>query len=256
MYTLYNEIDNNQWAHFKHISSIGDLSYREFPSYSYIASGIGSWGNAIFNLQETSAETICEIKEKIIAKEIPNGIITSLCSSMDCWDDKLIPYGFERLHTNDGMALHIRTHSKYKTPEKLIIRRCTDEKMFLDWSRIANNFLFNCSNEDFISRFAKLIFTVYTKSDYTAFVGYVDDVPVASSACFINNGTGGIYLVAVHTEHRNQGYGTSITDACLEYGVNNGVYNYILHASEMGKYTYIKLGFESLGKRSRYRLNI
>ena len=73
-----------------------------------------------------------------------------------------------------------------------------------------------------------------------------DDVPVGCGTVFLHDGTAGIYNIAVPEQHRGRGIGYAVTAALMNVGVAAGCTNAVLHASEMGRPMYERLGFEEV----------
>ncbi|MET1060559.1 MAG: GNAT family N-acetyltransferase [Nocardioides sp.] len=69
------------------------------------------------------------------------------------------------------------------------------------------------------------------------------DHPVACGTVFLDDGTAGIYNVAVPERHRGRGLGYAMTAALMNVGVDAGCSNAILHATELGRPIYERLGF-------------
>lgn len=95
----------------------------------------------------------------------------------------------------------------------------------------------------------------FNDSHYKAchhYIGYLDNMPVASSVMILNSGVAGIYAVATDPEARCKGIGSAMTRMPLleakEMGYNVG----ILQASAMGYPVYKRLGFQEIFKFRTY----
>lgn len=84
------------------------------------------------------------------------------------------------------------------------------------------------------------------------YLGYLDGVPVASSALVLESGLAGIYAVATLPEARKQGIGRAMTLAPLLEARALGCETAILQASSAGFPIYAKLGFEEVCRYSLY----
>ena len=73
-----------------------------------------------------------------------------------------------------------------------------------------------------------------------------DDVPVGCGTVFFHDGTAGIDNIAVLERYRGRGIGYAVTAALMDLGVAAGCTNAVLNASEMGRPTYERLGFEEV----------
>jgi ribosomal protein S18 acetylase RimI-like enzyme len=86
--------------------------------------------------------------------------------------------------------------------------------------------------------------------DWALFVGYSDDVPVARSMAFVDDGAVGVYNVGTRPEFRRRGFGWALTEAALVFGVEAGCSMATLQSSAMGLSMYRAHGFRHL---FRYR---
>jgi GNAT superfamily N-acetyltransferase len=77
-------------------------------------------------------------------------------------------------------------------------------------------------------------------------VAWEDGQPVACGTVFLDAGTAGVYNIAVPERHRGRGLGYAITAALINVGVDAGCTSSVLHASEMGRPVYEKLGYEEV----------
>jgi GNAT superfamily N-acetyltransferase len=75
------------------------------------------------------------------------------------------------------------------------------------------------------------------------YVGYVEGVPVASSALFLSDGVAGVYNVGCAPDARRRGYGEQMTWHAVRRGVAQGCDIASLQASEMGRPIYERMGF-------------
>jgi GNAT superfamily N-acetyltransferase len=76
-----------------------------------------------------------------------------------------------------------------------------------------------------------------------SFVGYVDDVPVATSTLILGGRVAGVFNVATHPEHRKRGYGEALTWRAIQRGAELGCDLAALQASDMGRPIYERMGF-------------
>ncbi|MGA8302358.1 MAG: GNAT family N-acetyltransferase [Thermoplasmata archaeon] len=90
--------------------------------------------------------------------------------------------------------------------------------------------------------------------DLRCFVGYRDDVPVATSARFLQDGVVGIYGVATIPEARRNGFGSAMTLAALAEGRSLRYGVGVLIATPMGEPVYKRLGFRELYRVGEFQL--
>jgi len=110
------------------------------------------------------------------------------------------------------------------------------EKAFNDWN-IFFNYLHNSV------RYSQINF----------FLGYWENVPVATGVFIIKDDNVFIHWIGVLPEYRNKKLGSVITSIPLQHFKKNGIKNAYLFASVMGKPIYEKLGFTTIGQVDAYK---
>jgi ribosomal protein S18 acetylase RimI-like enzyme len=75
------------------------------------------------------------------------------------------------------------------------------------------------------------------------FVGYVEDVPVATAVLMTTGSTAGIYGVATIPSYRRRGIGTAMTWRAVAEGIARGCRMASLQASDDGQPVYERMGF-------------
>ncbi|HEX2568215.1 MAG TPA: GNAT family N-acetyltransferase [Polyangia bacterium] len=85
------------------------------------------------------------------------------------------------------------------------------------------------------------------------YVGYLDDVPVATGELTTGDGVVGLYNIATLAAHRRRGYGTALTQHLLLEARARGYRTAILQAAPAGVSLYERLGFRSFGDITEYK---
>ena len=78
------------------------------------------------------------------------------------------------------------------------------------------------------------------------YLAYFGDQPVAASSLVLAGGLAGIYAVATDADLRGRGIGTAITEHAMLAGQSMGASRCILHATDMGKPVYERIGFRTV----------
>ena len=90
---------------------------------------------------------------------------------------------------------------------------------------------------------------LFTDLDDEAFVHLLareGEEAVGCGTVYLHDGTAGLYNIAVLESARGRGIGHAITAALMNVGVDAGCTNAVLHATEMGRPVYERLGFEEV----------
>ncbi len=249
---LTEEIDNNQYSFFLHLAKVNGFSHNEGRNYSFVKSGLPVWCNFIFDLKNPDGAVVEELSACIEKKEIPDKIVGSLDFPHSEAEAKIITDHFVCVLENAGMFLNSKNFRYSPINPDLTIVECKSREDYLKWSEIVGAYLFKNYSPKNAGDFAGMIRTTAVHGKLIAYLGLYNGKPAASSACYIENDTAGIYFVAVPDEFRKMGFGYEITAKCILEGMNTGIDDFILHASAMGKPVYQKFEFEAAGIKKRF----
>jgi ribosomal protein S18 acetylase RimI-like enzyme len=123
----------------------------------------------------------------------------------------------------------------------LEIREVEDEATLAD-----HVMLVSCAF-DFVQDALATVFTTRLEPAWSAYVGYVEDEPVATTQLVAKDGVAGLYYVGTLETHRGRGYGDAITRHAIIEGARLGCDIATLQASPSGYPVYKKIGFEDVG---------
>lgn len=255
---LVSAIDTNMLSYYKFMAGCNGFKFADRDYYSYFASGKPVWGNAVLGLKRVDEEVVCELREKIGAGELPMVVSLGVENSGRHNSEAFTKGGFRLKDSLCGMVL-MEGDLEYEArcPE-LTVKKCEGREDLEKWAEVVVTYLMRKPGAENIADYAKMAeAALAAKKDpaaYNAYVGYFGGKAVASSACFVDEGIGGIYAVAVAEGHRGRGFGYELTAACVRDGIENGVGSYILHASDQGRNLYKKLGFREANAIDRYIL--
>lgn len=159
------------------------------------------------------------------------------------WSEHLLAHGFQANDSTPGMAIDLNAMPDL-VQSKLTVRRIQDPGAIPLWSRtLVRGFEMP---EEMGSDFAHLLEDLGTELPIRHYLGYLDDVPVATSTLFLAAGVAGIYNVATVKEARGKGIGSAMTLAPLQEARALGYRAGILQASDMGYSVYRRLGFQKV----------
>jgi predicted GNAT family acetyltransferase len=85
------------------------------------------------------------------------------------------------------------------------------------------------------------------------YVGYLDEIPVASSELTAAGGVVGLYSICTLVDYRKRGFGAALTLQPLLDAREAGYRTAILQASEQGARVYARVGFEPFGQVTEYK---
>lgn len=159
-------------------------------------------------------------------------------------------HGFINAGQEPGMAVELqKLNEDVPILEGLTIQQAGNAEALKQWSR-------TCAASFGMPDFAvEAMYDFISCADVKttlAYLGWLDDKPVAISLLVLAAGVAGIYNVATIPEARRQGIGSIITLVPLREARTRGYRVGILHASEMGVDVYRSLGFREYCKIGHY----
>jgi ribosomal protein S18 acetylase RimI-like enzyme len=153
-------------------------------------------------------------------------------------------YGFHPVQPLHGMALDLRTwRGAAPMSPGLSVAAVSDAGTLREWREVLRR------------GFAWPDYGIDGIADNLAFFGYGDDRdfvvllardegrPVGTSLVFFGGDAAGLYYVSTVPEVRRRGIGTAVTVAALAHARARGRRLAVLHATDMGRPIYHRLGF-------------
>ncbi len=160
----------------------------------------------------------------------------------------LVEYGYELLQDCPGMIMDLSDdRDKFFIESDLVIKKVVDLKTSGDFIKV-DKVKYNrkpITGESIGRRFEVLMSVA---SPWERWVGYFDDVPVATAASFTFNGITGLYSVSTLEEFRGHGFGTAITVQPILNAIKKGINRFVLQATDKSVRIYRKLGFIEICK--------
>ena len=144
--------------------------------------------------------------------------------------------GFETAPPHPGMLMH-PIGALGVAPQDMEIRTVEDERGLEDFLAAAEAGFGNPTPRLLIGDH------VVNHPAVTLFVGYVDSVPVATSALITTGHVAGIYWVSTLKPYRGRGLGETLTAHAIGAGRDRGCDTAALRASAMGRPIYERMGF-------------
>ncbi len=161
-------------------------------------------------------------------------------------------YGLEPAGEVPGMAIDLGlVDNKPDLITNFTIQKVRNTEMQKLWAWLAG---VGTGFPDIVTQAMARVEATLTNPQYEAqhrYIGFLDGVPVATSALVLDSGVAGIYAVATLPEARRKGIGSIMTVIPLLEAKQMGYRVGILQASSMGYTVYKKIGFTNVCK---YRL--
>jgi GNAT superfamily N-acetyltransferase len=97
--------------------------------------------------------------------------------------------------------------------------------------------------DDFAPEFAALFETLFADGTLLHVMAYVDGRAVAGGSAWVTGDTAGLYNIATLEIWRGRGLGYAVTAALMNLAREAGCHRAVLHATELGRPVYERLGF-------------
>jgi len=165
----------------------------------------------------------------------------------------LIKHGFLLDEEGPGMAVDLaNVNVNLRAPAGFSITLAVDDAAWQRWSSVmAEGFEAPLPHDRIITGWQHLF--RHTDSQTTfAYIGWLNDKPVATSLLFLAGGVAGIYAISTIPEARREGVGAWMTLHALLQARSREFHAGVLQASEMSAGVYRNLGFQELCKISSY----
>lgn len=208
-----------------------------------------SSGGVVFHASfaaEQTGEKIQEFLQHYRSKGLlPMGWIVTPASQPADLGKQLEEHGFVSEGIYPVMAINLRDLDYHQDlPEGFVVERIRDFAGLDRWSKafLAVDYI---SEED-VAFFSE-VFQKYgfgPEAPYQLCMGLLDDQPIATSYAFFAGGVAGIYRVFTIPEVRRRGFGSALSLAAAQAGLEAGYQVAILIATDMGYPVFCRLGFQ------------
>jgi hypothetical protein len=152
-------------------------------------------------------------------------------------DEKLFPLkSWENMHLFRDKLINVKSISHFKV-EKLQIEDLEEFIKIINASVFHKNVLEVTTVKQIINH-----------SNFDFYVGKYKNKLVSTCLIFNNGLTSGLYFIATKDIFRGKGFAKNTVSMALNNQIKNKKYNFVLHATKLGKGIYTSLGFKAYGK--------
>lgn len=235
-------------AYFGALRHAANTTFRESDRGFRWLTGIPfSWFNGIFSAQDPSGDAAQIIDDALTTFRSHQVATFSWWLAPHvrsaAWAEYLLPRGFRYDESTPGMAVRLDALPPL-AEHPLVIQEVTDRQMLAEYARVLVRGF--GMPEELAPQFLDLYDTLETGVPAHHYLGYLNDVPVATSTLLLAAGVAGIYNVATIPQARGQGAGSIMTLMPLLTARDMGYRAGVLQSSEMGFDVYRRLGFQKL----------
>lgn len=252
---LTNSIQANLFSFFRYMQHSPHTTFQVLPRLVRWHTGIGHpWFNGALNIQPAVPDEDQQIQETLAffhTRHINTFTWWLEAGLSATWGPHLLARGFRYDASTPGMAIDLQMIPEKPTlPANLRIVPVMDGDMLRIW-----NLAFLAGYElpfAWESSFYKFLTGLGLALPVRHYLGYLEDMPVATSSLYLGAGVAGVMFVATIPEARGRGLGSAMTLAPLQEARALGYRAGILQSSEMGYKVYQRLGFQKLCNIDNY----
>jgi ribosomal protein S18 acetylase RimI-like enzyme len=167
--------------------------------------------------------------------------------------DHLIAAGLQQAETELAMAVDLTAPlPSRQSPGGLRIARVYSEPALSDYARVLSD---GAAPDPHVLRFYELAAGVLLANECPLqfYVGYLDDMPVATAELTVADGVAGLYGISTLERYRRKGIGTALTLHALFAGRKQGCRTAILQAAPDAVGLYRRVGFQGFGEITEYK---
>lgn len=150
------------------------------------------------------------------------------------------------------MAIDLSTvQEEQSSPADLAIAQVNNSESLKDWVQVAM-VGFEIPETEYHAFYDLELSLGIDSSRYIRFIGWRKNLPVVTSALYLDTQVAGIYVVATIPEARGQGFATALVLTALQKARTLGYHVATLQASQMGLNVYHRLGFQEYYRMGLY----
>ena len=213
-----------------------DIGFTEFSMQ-------GVWHTNL--TQDNTDNKIEEVISYFKSRNLPFQWMVTPTTKPDTLDERLKSHGFKEMDGTPGMAvkLHDLVDDREK-PRGLSIIVVEDEpSVRLWWSTWSRGYPMPENLANFYAD-ASAYIGISSDSPMKYYIGYLDEVPVATSQLLLGSGVAGLYGVTVVPKARGKGIGTEMSLHPLRVARSLGYKIGVLDSTMQGLGIYRRIGFK------------
>jgi len=242
---IQNSLERNIYNFFIDISRNSGKEINAKNSIEWIKTYPSCWPNYIFDSKlklNKIDDEIRLLKEKINTGIVPNSWFMGPGSTTTILPEILKQNGFIKTSSWPGMVLEMKNTSfDFSYPDNFSIKEINNLGDLKKWSDVINGGMFGNGFEG-----VNLFKNSLEKEDIKLFLGFFNDLPVATSLLYLNSDIASLFLVATLPDFRQRGFGTQITLAPIKKALGYGYEFAGLFATSSGERIYKKIGFRKI----------
>jgi hypothetical protein len=237
-------------------------TFGKTPQWEFIEGGgltISSSHARIFNSVMRTQLTSSDIDDKILetieyfsSRDLPFSWWVYPGYKPDNLAHHLEKHGLTR-REGRGMALEIDKLMVPQKPEGFTIQKATTPQLIETYARLLPLSYGTPAHAGSREILTQAIIFLGLRDDYNHYVGFLDDVPVATSSILYANGVAGIHQVSTLPNARRKGIGSYISAVPL-FDARDRCYKVsVLYSTPMGVNVYKRLGYVEYCQPVRYQ---
>ncbi len=240
---LLDRVDENLFEFYDFAAGVVGRAIARCGAYSYVDLRPSPWTSAVFGLDFPEGEDLpAALADGIRAEIIPNKVRVGPTSRPADAEARLSAAGFAAERIATGMTMDVHRRNRLQGPPDLMLASLDSPEDYLDFARIVVAELFGKDAET-APAFASLLGSMKGKRAF-GILGRARGTPASAAFSFIDGaGVGGVYFVATDSRMRGLGYGGATVSMVLDELDRRGVRFAVLHATDLGKPVYERLGF-------------
>ncbi|MBD2503516.1 GNAT family N-acetyltransferase [Anabaena azotica] len=245
---LVTTLENNIFAIFTYYAQANNTEFYFGSNMIRFVTGVATpLLNGVIRTQLQPQEidtTIRETLEYFSTKQLPMLWWTGPATQPPDLGKYLEAQGLINVGILSGMAIDLSVLPP-ETPVKadFVITTVSDQQSLKYWTEIVA-IAFEIPDTQWDAFYNLELSLGWESKTFIRFIGYDNDLPVATSALYLDGQVAGLYYVATRPEARRKGFAKAIVLAALYKARSLGYLVATLQASQMGINIYRQIGFQ------------